>query len=264
MYETNGNRKVTIVVHSMGGPVSLYFLSRIVSQEWKDTYIHSYVTLAGAWSGGNEILATLVSGPTTNDTKSFERQVGVEELRDLDRTFPSFYLLLPHAAAWNDTVLVVTPSRNYTANNYQQLFADAGYPQGYTQFTEINMLRPAPNVSTYCFYGLGVDTPMTFIYDDGFPNSQPTVIPGDGDNSVNRPSSEICLQWANSGYPFNRTIFQGVNHSAILTDASVLRAIEDIVAIDGSVNGALPLPLSSIKVMYCALLAIFLGFSCCI
>ena len=259
MYGTNGNRKVTIVVHSMGGPVSLYFLTRVVSQEWKDTYIHSYVTLAGAWSGGNEILATLVSGPTTNGI--IQRQIGVDELRNLSRTFPSYYLLIPRAAVWNDTVLVVTPSRNYTANDYQQLFADAGYPQGYTQFTEIDMLRPAPNVPTYCFYGLGVDTPMTFIYDDGFPNSQPTVISGDGDDSVNRPSSEICLQWANSGYPFNRTIFQGVDHTAILTDASVLRAIEDIVTIDGSVNGALPL--SSVKVMYCALMVIFLGFSCC-
>ena len=158
MYGTNGNRKVTIVVHSMGGPVSLYFLTRVVSQEWKDTYIHSYVTLAGAWSGGNEILATLVSGPTTNGI--IQRQIGVDELRNLSRTFPSYYLLIPRAAVWNDTVLVVTPSRNYTANDYQQLFADAGYPQGYTQFTEIDMLRPAPNVPTYCFYGLGVDTPL--------------------------------------------------------------------------------------------------------
>ena len=186
MYETNSDRKVTIVVHSMGGPVSLYFLTRVVSQKWKDTYIHSYVTLAGAWSGGNEVVPNIISGPFENGTFS-EVIVGpdAEELRDLYRTLPSFYLLFPRAAAWNDTVLVVTPSRNYTANDYQQLFADAGYPQGYTQFTEIDMLRPAPNVPTYCFYGLGVDTPMTFVYDDGFPNSRPTVILGDGDNSVN-------------------------------------------------------------------------------
>ena len=254
MYEMNGNRKVTIVVHSMGGPVSLYFLTRVVNQEWKDTYIHSYVTLAGAWSGGNAIVPNLVSGPYANDT--LERQVGVEELRDLYRTFPSFYLLLPRAAAWNDTVLVVTPSRNYTANDYQELFADAGYSQGYTQFTGIDMMRPAPNVSTYCFYGVGVDTPMTFIYDDGFPNTPPTVIPGDGDNAVNTPSSEICLQWANSGYPFKRTVFPGVDHGAILTDASVLQAIEDIVTI----NGAPPLP--TVKAMYYILTTVFVAFSC--
>ena len=253
MYETNDNRKVTIVIHSMGGPVSLYFLTRVVSQEWKDTYIHSYVTLAGAWSGGNAALAFVISGPYINGI--LEQQVGVEELRDLYRTLPSFYLLFPRAAVWNDTVLIVTPSRNYTANDYQQLFSDAGYPLGYTQFTEIDMLRSAPNVPTYCFYGLGVDTPMTFVYDDNFPNSTPTVIPGDGDNAVNRPSSEICLQWANSGYPFNRTIFQGVNHSAIVTDPAVLQAIESIVTI----GGALPMP--RVKIMYFVLALIFVAFS---
>ena len=53
MYEQNNNTKVTLVVHSMGGPVSLYFLANMVNQQWKDQYIHSYVTLAGAWNGAN-------------------------------------------------------------------------------------------------------------------------------------------------------------------------------------------------------------------
>ena len=254
MYEQNGNTKVTIVVHSMGGPVSLYFLTRIVNQEWKDTYIHSYIPLAGAWSGGNAILPSLLSGPISNT--DLDMAVGIQELRDLYRTFPSFYLLLPRAVAWNDTVLVITPTRNYTANDYQQLFADAGYPQGYTQFTEIDMQRPAPNVPTYCFYGIGVLTPMTVIYDDGFPNTQPTmIIPGDGDNAVNKPSSEICLQWANSGYPFNRTVFQGVDHGAILTDVSVLQAIGSIVGAPvNPINGALPL--ATVNMLYYAVLII--------
>ena len=250
------NTKVTIIVHSMGGPVSLYFLTRVINQEWKDKYINSYIALAGAWSGGNAIVADLVSGPF--EITPLEMAVGIQELRDLYRTLPGFYLLLPLAAVWNDTVLVVTPSRNYTANDYQQLFADAGYTQGYTQFTEIDTQRPAPNVPTYCFYGLGVDTPMTFVYNDSFPSTQPTVIFGDGDNAVNRPSSEICLQWANSGYPFNRTVFQGVNHSAILTDVSVLQAIENVVTL--SVNGALPLQI--VKAVYIVMTLIFVLIMC--
>ena len=107
MYELNANRKVTVVVHSMGDPVSHYFLTKVVSQEWKDTYIHSYIAIAEAWSGGNEIVANLVSGPYTID---HEKLAGVQEPKDLYHTFPSLYLLLPRAAAWNDTVLVVTPS----------------------------------------------------------------------------------------------------------------------------------------------------------
>ena len=48
MYTQSGNTKVTVVVHSMGGPVSLYFFtSGIVTQQWKDTHINAYITLSG-------------------------------------------------------------------------------------------------------------------------------------------------------------------------------------------------------------------------
>ena len=160
MFDQNGNTRVTLVVHSMGGPVSLYFLTRIVNQEWKDAYIHSYIPLAGAWSGGNAIISNLLSGPPET-SGFFEMHVGSLELRSLYRTFPSLYLLLARESVWNDTVLVVTPIQNYTARDFEQLFAEAGYPQGYIQFSEIDMEFPTPNVSTYCFYGLGVPTPMS-------------------------------------------------------------------------------------------------------
>ena len=78
--------------------------------------------------------------------------------------------------------------------------------------------------------------------DDGFPDTQPTVINGDGDDAVNKPSSEVCLRWANSGYTFNRTVFQGVSHSGILADRSVLQAIGSIVGAPANpINGAQPL-----------------------
>ena len=253
MYEENGNTKVTIVIHSMGGPVSLYFLTRIVNQEWKDMYIHSYVTLAGAWSGGNAIIQNLLSGPG-NET------IGSLELRSLYRTFPSYYLLLARPSVWNNTVLVSTPTRNYTANDLQELFTDAGYPQGYTQFSEIPMEYPAPNVSTYCFYGLGVDTPMSLIYESqaSFPDSQPKIINGNGDNSVNKPSSEVCLRWANSGYPFNRTVFPNVDHSEILSNAAVLRAIANIVGAPEDPNSG-SFPLSTLKPQHYALMFLFMS-----
>ena len=252
MYMENNNTKVTIVIHSMGGPVSLYFLNNIVSQEWKDMYIHSYVTLAGAWSGGNDIIKNLLSGPY--DESFITALVGNERLRSLYRTLPSFYLLLPRASVWNDTILVSTQTRNYTANDYQQLFADIGYPEGFTQFSEIDTMEwPAPNVPTYCFYGLGVPTPMSFMYEDVFPDAGPTVMFGDGDDSVNKPSSEVCLRWANSGYPFNRTVFQDVDHTQIVSDRAVLESIASIVgapAIDGA------LPISALKTLHLAVISL--------
>ena len=223
LYEQNDNTKVTLVVHSMGGPVSLYFLTNVVNQEWKDTYIGNYITLAGAWSGSNGGIRTLLSGPPKNAFPKID-------FRSLYRTLPSFYYLLPRVSVWNDTAIVITPTRKYTASDYQRLFTDAGYPQGYTQFSGAGMEWPAPNVPTYCFYGLGHPTPMTFVYHGTeFPNAQPTVLNGDGDGTVNQQSSEVCLRWADSSYPFKRTIFHRVEHVAIVSDTSVLQAIGTIV-----------------------------------
>ena len=152
---------------------------------------------------------------------------------------PSFYYLLPHIPVWKNTVLVTTPTKKYTATDYSQLFTDAGYPQGYTQFSETSMELFAPNISTYCFYGLGHPTPLRFVYDKGFPNTAPEVINGNGDNTVNQESSEVCLQWAKSGYPFKRIIFHGTDHIGIVSDESVLQIIASVV---GSVARSMHFP----------------------
>ena len=49
----------------MGGPVSLYFLDTkngIVSQDWKDKYLHAYVTLSGGWGGSPLTVQEIISG----------------------------------------------------------------------------------------------------------------------------------------------------------------------------------------------------------
>lgn len=49
-YQENNQTSVMIVAHSMGGPMSLFFLN-MQTQEWKDKYIKSLVTLSGVWGG---------------------------------------------------------------------------------------------------------------------------------------------------------------------------------------------------------------------
>lgn len=86
--------------------------------------------------------------------------------------------MLPRASVWNNTVLVTTPSQTYTANDYEALFSDAEVPQGFSQFSvaqNINIDFQAPNVSTYCFYGVGIQTPMSFIFDNGLDGSPTTI-----------------------------------------------------------------------------------------
>ena len=239
-YEQNGNVKISLLAISVSGPVSHYFLTSVVNQEWKDTYIHSYIPIVAAWSGVNS-LYTLLTPPASNVLPFILIQVIVstEELLKLSRSYASLYLLSPHESVWKDTILISTPTKNYTASDYEELFTDAGYPQGYTKLSEFDVDWPAPNVPTYCFYSLGSPTPLTYVYDDGFPNSQPTqLIYGDGDGVVNKPSLEVCLRWANSSHPFNSSIIPGRDHFNITSDISFQRTLGRIVgAPEDPING---------------------------
>ena len=238
MYKQNGNIKVTLLAFSMGGPVSHYFLTNIVNQEWKDTYIHSYIPVVASWSGNNH-LPDLLHPPAFSYLSYFPVQVSTEELFKLSRSYASEYWLSPREPVWKDTILISTPTKNYTASDYEELFTDVGYPQGYTQFSDFDVDWPAPNVPTYCFYSLGSPTRLTYVYGDGFPNAQPTqIIYGDGDGVVNKPSLEVCLQWANSSYPFNSSVIPGRDHLSIVSDKLLHQAIGRIVgAPENLING---------------------------
>lgn len=227
----------------MGAPVTYYFLTRVVNQKWKDTYIRSFFSLSGPWSGLSGIVPALLTPRPANAFLIYPIQSSGEELRSIFHEFSSYYSLLSRALTSNGKILVVTPSRNYTASEYQQLFSDAGYPQGYIQFREYEVMDfSSLNVSTYCFYGLGFPTPESFVYDAGFPDLQPKIVNGEGDGAVNKFSLEVCLRWANSSYPFNSTVFQDVNHASILTNEAVLQSIGRVVGAPvDPIDGGLPL-----------------------
>ena len=231
MYRQTG-QPVAMVVHSMGGPVSLYFLNEVVTQEWKNKYIKVYIPLSGAWAGASASLEALVSG-----ILPFPLGVNPIALRGLERSLPSVYWLAPRAEIYQNQVLVQTliPNANYTANDYQQLFTNvAKYPLGWTKYmptTSINAGYPYPQVPTYCFYGSNIQTPLTYIYSSDDPSSSPYFINGLGDGVVNNISLEVCLKWAAStnSSGFQSRAFPGVNHGDMVRNTRVLESICNIV-----------------------------------
>ena len=243
MYKSNGRTKVTLVVHSMGGLVSLHFLTayRGINQAWKDKYIHAYVTLSAAWSGGVATLQTVISGyHGIPDTLLFASKIIGNFIVPLARTFESLPWLFPKSSVYGNRVLVSTPSKDYTASDYKELFSKIGYTNGYRFFQGvqgINPNYPAPNVPTYCFYGDKVDTPLKFTYSKNFNGHtntigwKPKVTNGDGDGSVNIESSRVCHRWSSmpSKYSFRYKAFHKVSHSEIVSDRKVLAEIGKIV-----------------------------------
>ena len=243
MYNRNGRTKVTLVVHSMGGLVSLHFLTGFnrVNQAWKDKYIHAWVTLNAAWSGGVATLQTVISGANDiPDLLLFASKLIAKFIVPITRTFESLPWIFPKSSVFGNQVLISTPAKDYTANDYEKLFRNIGYTNGYRFFQgvqAINQNYPAPNVPTYCFYGDRVKTPLKFRYSKNFNGKtntiglKPKITNGDGDGSVNIESSRVCHRWRSmpSKYPFRHKAFHGVKHTAIVTNSKVLAEIGKIV-----------------------------------
>ena len=232
MYNVS-NESVALVAHSMGGPMSLYFLNEVVTQEWKDKYIKVYIPLSGAFAGASESAEAVVSGLLHLDF--FPKLKFETTLLNIQRSFESLYWLMPRAEIYKDQVLVQTPTINYSARDYQQMFTTfANYSLGWTKYmptSNISVGYKYPGVPTYCFYGSEVATPLTYVYSSNDPTQTPTIIKGSGDGTVNKVSLEVCLRWANStnGTGFQSRAFPGVVHHDMVTNTEVLNAIGEIV-----------------------------------
>ena len=226
MYYDNDNTPVSIVTVSMGGVVSLHFLRNIVNQAWKDKFIANFIPLGSPWSGSPYQVQSMIK---------FGQQFYGIDIAPYARTWQSTAWLLPRASFTKDAVLVETPSRQYTANDYKQFFNDLEFPQGYDMFLgsdEIRYQWPGPNVTTYCVYGSNVSTPVKFIYSKDFPEiAEPTeIIYGSGDDSVVKEGGELCLQWKNGYYPVHAYEVPNVDHVTLVSNHDgVLRGVASIV-----------------------------------
>ena len=233
MYKDNGNATVTMVAHSLGSPVTLYFLTNIVTQQWKDKYLKALVTLSGVWKGAVKGITAVVSGNPDGIP-------GIKPLtaRYLQRTSPSNYFLMPvpDRNVWSSTeAVVVTPEKNYTVYDYPTLFNDMQYPIGYTQYKVLPSLLTTfspPNVDTYCFYGTNMSTPAVLSYKEGqFPDTFPSIVMGNGDGTVNDMSLRACSVWKQTqSHKVNLRSFSGVEHVDMVKNANVLQAVLEIVS----------------------------------
>ena len=217
-----GNGGVTIIVHSMGGPVSLYFLTSVVSQEWKDQFIHAYIPLSPAYAGAFNLEAILFGNQVIKLAASGEDSTATT------RSFASTAWLLGSPSIWGSTPILTTPNRNYTANDYKAIFDAIEYKNGYQMYlgiTDLNKGYPAPNVPVYCFYGIDVPTSETLVFLSDNINTLPSqVIKGPGDGVVNLRSLEVCLKWKkDQKYTFSSRQFSGINHMEMVNNATVLQ-----------------------------------------
>ncbi|XP_011703394.1 PREDICTED: group XV phospholipase A2-like [Wasmannia auropunctata] len=230
-YVMNNNTPVTLLAHSMGGPMSLIMLQR-QTQKWKDKYVNSLITLSAVWAGSIKAVKVFAIG---DDLGAYFLRESV--LRNEQITSPSLGWLLPSKLFWKDTeILVQSDKKNYTLNDLQQYFIDIDVPNAW-EFRKDNekyqLDFSAPGVEVHCLYGSKVDTVEKLYYKPGTSvNGYPQLIVGDGDGTVNIRSLEACTRWQQSQKQkiYNQG-FPGVDHTEILRNHDILAYIKSVLKV---------------------------------
>lgn len=224
---TNGNKPVNLISHSMGCLQVLYLLQHQPSS-WKRQFVAKWIPISGAFAGAAAIVRVLASGD--NGTLP----VPPLKLRTEDRSWETHFWLAPVSSWFQDRVLVTTPERNYTAQDYDAFFEDIGFPAGRKLLRRVAgltgpTLAQHPGVKVFCLYSYNVPTPESFVYGPGGFENQPQVVAGDGDGSVNEWSLQVCEHWANHSlgkeFPVQTMKFPGIQHGAMIQDDQVVQIV---------------------------------------
>ena len=188
----------------------------------------------GVFGGTAEMINLYSSGITLGIPHFIVNPIDV---RGQQRTTTSNALMMPSPELWApDEVLAKTPDRVYTVNDYDDFFKDIGFPLGVKLRKLVkNLIYPlsahAPNVRLHCLYGTGVHTPASYVFGKGeFPDTEPEIIYGDGDGTVNRRSLEACGTWSQrQDYGVTLKGYHSVNHNGVLSDTNVLNYIKGVL-----------------------------------
>ncbi|XP_062965189.1 phosphatidylcholine-sterol acyltransferase isoform X1 [Cynocephalus volans] len=222
-------KPVFLIGHSLGCLHLLYFLLR-QPQSWKDHFIDGFISLGAPWGGSIKPMLVLASG----DNQGIPIMSSIK-LREEQRITTASPWMFPSSQAWpEDHVFISTPSFNYTGRDFQRFFADLHFEEGWYMWLQSRDLLaglPAPGVEVYCLYGVGLPTPHTYIYDHGFPYTDPVdVLYEDGDNTVATRSTELCGHWrGRQPQPVHLLPLHGTQHLNMVFSNQTLEHINAIL-----------------------------------
>lgn len=96
-YLKNNKTQIVLLSHSLGCPYTHHFLYNM-SQEWKDTHIRAWVTIAGAWAGSAKLMRIYASGTNLGFPDVVLEPLN---LRPVLRTYESSAFLMPSKDFWS-------------------------------------------------------------------------------------------------------------------------------------------------------------------
>lgn len=219
------DKSVILMSHSSGSRLTYYFLKQM-SEEWKDKYVRSFISIAGSFGGSVGTLVAVVSG-------QYDGPFGLKQEKsiELHRSFPGFLFDSPHAEAFNDTTIFKYDGKNYSAADMIEILKIIGHKDGVKQWPKIDNLIPDmrdPGVDLICIKGKGLPTWENIVFTEPYTERapKPDIIRGDGDGVVNAISADVCKRWNGRKNPPTFADYENIKHLDMVTNYDVLSFVQ--------------------------------------
>jgi lysophospholipase-3 len=238
-YTQNQNKKVHIIAHSLGA-IHTTDVFNDQTQEWKDKYIASFISIAAPWSGAPKALRAIISGDNFGiELTSWLPLIQKLSVRPMLRRSGTV-LLVPEDSFYNTTELVRTPTRSYSARDYKQLFKDLNSPITSTILESVDGFidgLQAPGVDLHCLYGTTFPTEAHYTYNKGWDSDPIIKYDEGGDGTVPEFSLQRCITFKKQQKQIVEVKdFDLGDHVEILFNAEVMKYILNVVVQSTSKN----------------------------
>ncbi len=279
-YQTNGNKPVTILGHSMGCKLTQNILTRL-SQGGKDVYINKVIYVAGAIGGAGSGLRGVLSGNNLGIPL-----LQADDVADMEATFTGLQWLKPLSEVYGNATSVTIAGQQFTFNDdqFNSMTAAKGRPGVGLQYqalsrpkqgldlihpgVRVEVVRPLKTNQESGVGGQG--TELVYSYSNGNKDTQPTItgeidyyrrlkaqeggfpwLEGKaeadtrGDGTVPYLSLTVPMRfWANqAGKPqVTERVFAGTNfdHTSILSESASVQYMLGLIG--PAPGGSAPLP----------------------
>ena len=211
-YKNNGNRRVVLMGHGMGGLMINTFLVNM-TDHWKFQYVHVFVPVAVPWAGSVKALYDYKTGGFFKTPFKTAKYL----YYDIYRTWETAKLLLPRGLAWKRKGLIGPFLNDDEINTYWLRFKKIVQPRH-------------PGVDILSLLSTDVATiDYIDLHDNPFTSSKHYVRYGEGDGSVNK-----CSLYDNHHFDhkknFNhrRYLLKYGNHLQVLSSESMIDIMKNI------------------------------------
>ena len=221
-WRKSGGEKVTLMSHSLGGPLTSYFIN-CQPKSWKDKYLKKFIAISGPFGGATQALASCLTGETEGIpvSKAF--------MKKLEKTYGGVIWMINEPNTWRNISMINGQGTNYIP----QILAESGSPE--TGDLWINRALPIwrktienPNIETHLVYGSEVSTLFSLDYLDlNFDNPQYTF-ENRGDGTVPGISLESPVNVHGWDIASVNSL-PGATHLGILNDKRWLDLIEKLM-----------------------------------